>query len=302
MSNENLPAINNFEGTMKLASQLSKSGLLPELYRGNPANCFVALQIAQSVQKPFFHIAQNLNIIYGRPSWSAQYIIAMITDKFGDEWEFKFKDLGEKKDIKYQILVKNQAPIEKIFSYLIDKECWVEATDKKGRILKGTSITLEMAIKEGWYTKPGSKWQTMPDQMLKYRAASFFASTYLAREKQGVMTIEEAEDIATERDVTPPNPGKTHREKYEELMLEFAKYIDTEFFDNKDREECRQKIKGCKGNLQLIAEYAEVIKLEYESRVSIKKKNDQEKVDTITILPVDDLFEDAEKGFTNAGK
>ena len=34
---------------------------------------------------------------------------------------------------------------------------------------------MDMANAEGWVQKNGSKWKTMPQVMLRYRAASFFA-------------------------------------------------------------------------------------------------------------------------------
>jgi hypothetical protein len=59
-----------------------------------------------------------------------------------------------------------------------------------------------MAKAEGWSTKAGSKWITMPELMLRYRAAAFFARLYAPDITLGMMTAEEARDI-TERDVTP---------------------------------------------------------------------------------------------------
>ena len=52
-----------------------------------------------------------------------------------------------------------------------------------------------MAKKEGWFDKPGSKWKTMPNQMLRYRAAAFWQRVYCPEISMGLMTSEEAEDI-----------------------------------------------------------------------------------------------------------
>jgi hypothetical protein len=51
-----------------------------------------------------------------------------------------------------------------------------------------------MAKAEGWYAKNGSKWQTMPEQMLRYRAASFFVRAYAPELSLGLATREEIED------------------------------------------------------------------------------------------------------------
>jgi hypothetical protein len=58
----------------------------------------------------------------------------------------------------------------------------------------GTEVTMAMAAAEGWLSKAGSKWQTMPDQMLAYRAAAFFARVYCPTTFSG-QTVEEVHDI-----------------------------------------------------------------------------------------------------------
>ena len=52
-----------------------------------------------------------------------------------------------------------------------------------------------MAEKEGWAGKAGSKWKSMPSQMLRYRAAAFWQRVYCPEISMGLMTVEEAEDI-----------------------------------------------------------------------------------------------------------
>ena len=74
-----------------------------------------------------------------------------------------------------------------------------------------------MAKAEGWYSKPDkygnetSKWQTMPEQMLAYRAASFFARVYIPNALMGVSVEGESEDIA-----------KDERPATDEPLLEIA--------------------------------------------------------------------------------
>ncbi|WP_151984713.1 recombinase RecT, partial [Acinetobacter radioresistens] len=70
-----------------------------------------------------------------------------------------------------------------------------------GERLESAEISMEMAVKEGWYQKNGSKWQTMPEQMLRYRAASFFGRIYAPEVLMGIRTQEEEQDAII--DVTP---------------------------------------------------------------------------------------------------
>jgi hypothetical protein len=54
---------------------------------------------------------------------------------------------------------------------------------------------MQMAQKEGWLNKPGSKWQTMPVQMMQYRAAAFFARVHCSDVLLGIPTYEEVQDV-----------------------------------------------------------------------------------------------------------
>ena len=52
-----------------------------------------------------------------------------------------------------------------------------------------------MAEAEGWTSKKGSKWLTMGDQMLQYRAAAFFARVHCPHALMGLQTVEEVKDV-----------------------------------------------------------------------------------------------------------
>ena len=73
-------------------------------------------------------------------------------------------------------------------------------------MLKSNAVTIEMAIREGWYTKAGSKWKTMPQQMLMYRSASFWTNAYAPELSMGMRTEEEIRD--TESEVIESTPLK----------------------------------------------------------------------------------------------
>jgi hypothetical protein len=55
-----------------------------------------------------------------------------------------------------------------------------------------------MAKAEGWYNKAGSKWKTMPELMLMYRAAAFFARLYTPDLTMGFKTAEENLDAGVQ--------------------------------------------------------------------------------------------------------
>ena len=80
----------------------------------------------------------------------------------------------------------------------MERSCVAFATDlKTGEILESPNITMAMAKAEGWLDKNGSKWKTMPDLMLRYRAASFFSRLYAPEIAMGMQTVEEVADLGT---------------------------------------------------------------------------------------------------------
>lgn len=163
-----------FEIAGKMATSLAKSTIVPKEYQNNPSNGLIAIELANRLGVSPLMVMQNLNVIYGRPSWSAQYIIAMINSSGKYDFELQF---DEKTD-------KNGKP----FSC----QCW---TERHGRKVTGPVIDMDMAKAEGWLGKQGSKWQTMPQMMLRYRAASFFGRMNCPELTMGIYTREEVIEI-----------------------------------------------------------------------------------------------------------
>lgn len=173
----------NSADSYKLCHQLSKvfaaSHLVPTLYRASEANCMIAISMASRMQMDPLTVMQNLYIIQGKPSFSAQFLIA------------SWNACGRFSPIRYQWTEKRDG-------------CRATSRDlQTGEELVGTLVTIAMAKAEGWYGKPGSKWQTMPELMLQYRAAAFLVRTYGAEIALGMSTTEEAEDVSGVRAAEP---------------------------------------------------------------------------------------------------
>jgi len=170
-----------FELVQRQAKMLSASTLVPKEFQGNMGNCAIALNIAKRLGADPFMVIQNIDIIHGRPSFRATFLIAMVNAS-GRFTPLQFRMSGEGQN----------------------RSCVAWAKDKEtGEIVEGTEITMAMAKAEGWSTKSGSKWLTMPEQMLRYRAAAFFARIYAPDITLGMQTSEELRDIEPVRNVTP---------------------------------------------------------------------------------------------------
>ena len=74
-----------------------------------------------------------------------------------------------------------------------DRGCYVTAVRiSDGEQVNGTEVTIAMAKAEGWTSN--SKWKNLPEQMLGYRAASFFARMFCPEALMGLQTYEEVID------------------------------------------------------------------------------------------------------------
>lgn len=175
-----------FETAQRMAQALAQSDMVPVAYKGKIANCLVALELANRTGSSVLVVMQNLNVIHGRPGWNSQYIIAAInSSKRFTPLKYKILELGEK--------TVGQVKIK-------DKSCVAYAADiETYEIIEGPPVTMEMAVREGWYGKSGSKWQTMPDLMLRYRAATFFGRLYCPDILLGMQTEDEARDVGPDK-------------------------------------------------------------------------------------------------------
>jgi len=163
----------SFALAQRMAQCLAASSLVPQEYHNNLPNCVIALEMAQRIGASALAVMQSLYIVHGKPGWSAQFIIASL-NSCGRYSPLRFK-LGGEGD---------------------SRTCVAQAIElASGEVLEGTPVSIEMAKAEGWFQKKGSKWQTMPEQMLRYRAASFFGKLYAPEILMGMSTSDELHDI-----------------------------------------------------------------------------------------------------------
>lgn len=199
-------SIAGYKDAASIATALAKSTLIPKHYQDNVSNVLVAMEMATRIGTSLHMVMWNLNVIQGKPSWSAQFVIAgvNISRRF-TSLRFTLEKLGEK-TVTYTntYYVNNQKQRQVAQATIFDMSCIAYAHDlKSGQMLESPVVTVEMAVKEGWYSKEGSKWQTMPELMLRYRAATFFGRLYCPEIFMGFQTEHEIED-ATFTEIPQP--------------------------------------------------------------------------------------------------
>lgn len=171
---EGVFSLQGFEHAQRVAKMLAESDLIPTAYRKRVDNCMIALEMANRSNTSPLIVMQNLHIIQGKPSWSSKYVIAMINSCGKYSQELKYERSGEGDD--YGV------------------KAWT-VSKKDGERVEGPKVTWKMVKEEGWLSKTGSKWKTMPELMFMYRSAAFFGSVHCPELTMGLHTQEEVIDI-----------------------------------------------------------------------------------------------------------
>ena len=170
-----------FANIIEFSNFLSNSTLVPPNYQRKPENCFIAIDMANRMNVPVMMVMQNLYVVQGKPSWSGTAVASML------------RNCGQFEDV------------ELVYVGTENTDNWgayVTAKSKKtGKTLKGATVTIGIAKAEGWYNKTGSKWKTMPELMLCYRAYAWFGRQHAPEIMMGLQTNDEINDTTKDVEV-----------------------------------------------------------------------------------------------------
>ncbi len=165
-----------FKMAYKQAQILASSDLVPEqTYKGKPANCLIALEMAQRMGMSPLNVMQNLFIVKGKPSWSGKFCITAANAS------------GRFSPLEFVQLTDDKGNLTGYFARA--------ARLDNNKVCDGPPVTWQMVKDEGWLDKNGSKWKTMPELMFHYRAAEFFVNTHCPDVLCGLQTREAVQDV-----------------------------------------------------------------------------------------------------------
>lgn len=194
-----------FQNLFNIGKMFASSSLVPQAYQGKPMDCTIAVDMANRMGVSPMMVMQNLYVVQGKPQWSGQACTSMIMASG------KFKN------------------VHHVYTGERNTDSWgcflsAEKVDT-GEIVNGAEVTIQMAKDEKWYDKNGSKWKTMPELMLAYRASAFFARVHIPNSLMGCSVEGELEDISPAPMQAPPDPFADSRQ------AQIAKEA-SEVFDN----------------------------------------------------------------------
>lgn len=163
-----------FGTKQRMAQAYAASTIVPATYQNNVGNCYIAVDFSERLQLNPLTVMQNLYIVHGNPAFSSKFLIACINAS------------------------RRFSPLR--YEFTPDRTgcrvvCYERSDTKHQYPLEGEWVTMQMAEKEGWISKNGSKWRTMPELMMRYRAAAFWSRLYAPEISMGLYTVEEMEDI-----------------------------------------------------------------------------------------------------------
>jgi hypothetical protein len=174
-----------FDNAQRIAKALASSTIVPKDYIGNIPNVLVAMELANRIGASVFAVMQNMDVIHGRPGLRATFVIATVNAS-GRFSPIRFRFEGEEG--------------------ADDWGCRAVAVDREsGEECIGALITIKLAKAEGWYTRNGTKWKTMPEQMLMYRAAAWWSRVFCPERTLGMHTTDELDDFSDVQRGAPSN-------------------------------------------------------------------------------------------------
>jgi hypothetical protein len=189
---------------MEMANMLSGSQMVPKCYQNRPQDTLVAMMMGSELGLNPIQALQNIAVINGKPAIYGDALLALVQNhpKFG----------GHEESFDEQTMTAT---------------CMVwRKGEQKAHTVTFSRADAEMAKLWG---KQGP-WQQYPKRMLMWRARGYALRDKFADALGGLITVEEAQDIPTEREVNPrPEPAaRPALEHYpaEQFEVNFPKWRD----------------------------------------------------------------------------
>lgn len=166
----------------RLAKAFSMSGMVPPHFQGKPEACLVAMLYAEQLGEHPMLLFQEMSVINGRPNTSSRFAISRANKSGLLQGPITWKSKGQGDALE----VTASASLR-----------------ETGEVITAT-VTMKEAAADGWTRNP--KYKSIPEQMLRWRAATRLINLYIPEVLFGLGVKEEVEQV-TVRDSTPVSSG-----------------------------------------------------------------------------------------------
>jgi len=186
-----------YEHYQKVAVMLSKSGVIPNAYKGKPEDIFVAMAMGYQLGFPVEQSLQDIAVINGRPCLWGDGLLSLALNHS-------------------QCQSIDESPILDDNGRLIGYSCTVI---RKGHKPHTKQFTLQDASVAGLLSR-GAVWKAYPERMLQMRARSFAIRDKFADALRGlrVAEIEEEDSRIIEAEVSVSATGQTQVDKLKSIL------------------------------------------------------------------------------------
>jgi hypothetical protein len=168
-----------FEHSWRLAGMFHASGMVPKHL--NREACMVGVQMAEQLNLNPLMVLQNIYSVHGTIGWSSKFLIALANRSDAFKGAIQWTVAGTGRDMAVT--------------------AWAVHADTDERV--EFTVSMATAQAEGW-TK-NSKYKTMPELMLRYRAAALLVRLYAPETLMGLPMADEVRDV---RAAAAPPPEK----------------------------------------------------------------------------------------------
>jgi len=162
-----------FDYFQRVAKLLQASSLLPDQFKTIP-DIVIALDLAEQMRLNPFMLMRKMYVLNGKPGIETQVLISLLNNSnLFTALDYHFEGEGD------------------------DRACYASATRlSDGKVVKGPEASIKMAKAEGNFTNTKktwmkTKWETRPDLMLRYNAASMFVSVHAPELRLGMQSDQE---------------------------------------------------------------------------------------------------------------
>lgn len=153
----------------RLAKAFSMSGLVPGHFQGKAEACLVAMLYAEQLGEHPMLLFQELSVINGRPNTSARFAISRANKSGLLQGPITWTSKGQGEALEVTAAAKLR---------------------ETGEVLTAT-VSMKEAVADGWTRN--SKYKSIPEQMLRWRAATRLINLYIPEVLFGLGVREEAE-------------------------------------------------------------------------------------------------------------
>lgn len=160
-----------YEHYQKVALMMSKSEIVPNAYRGKPADIFIAMEMGYQLGFPIAQSLQDIAVINGRPCLWGDGLLALVLSHPDCE-------------------AVNEMPITNNKGDVVGYKCSVK---RKGYDMREQVFTLQDAQTAGLLKKSGP-WTQYPKRMLQMRARAFALRDVFGDALRGFKVAEEMQD------------------------------------------------------------------------------------------------------------